>query len=612
MSWIERFSSVLGGLALLAQLPPVGFGQDKLAMRTPETEVALIWGLKIPLEDKIVLNGTVYMPRHRKGPLPVICTITPYVSDQLHDDGMFFARNGYVFVTVDSRGRGNSGGEFRPCENDGTDGFQVIEWVARQPWCNGKLGMWGASYSAYIQWATLKAHPPHLRTIIPTSAPYPGIDFPARNNIFPSYSLRWLSLTSGRTANHRLFADADFWLGMYRELYNKNAPFASLDTLAGMPSCHFQNWLRHPLHDEYWRSQVPTREEYARMDVPILTITGQYDGDQLGAITYYREHMQYGPDDGCKNHYLIIGPWDHGAMHGLADRVGRVKCGKNSIQDVRGMCKRWYDRTLRDGPRALDMRVTYFVVEDDRWENVNSLLAIASQPEKYFLLSLQGQDKIAGRTGNLSAELPVTNAVAHYAYDPLDVREIVTPWALFEADPRFRLQEQRAADDLQGRGLIYDSEVLPTDVEVIGWPKLVAALSIDAPDTDFAVTISEIRSDGSIVFLCEDMIRARYRESLAIEKPVTPGAINLYTFDSFNFICRKIRKASRLRVALYCPNSIYWEKNYNSGGAVAHETRKDARTVHVTMHQDKEHQSYLVVPVVRSPGRWRISPDYYR
>jgi predicted acyl esterase len=130
----------------------------------------------------------------------------------------------------------------------------------------------------------------------------------------------------------------------------------------------------------------------------------------------------------------------------------------------------------------------------------------------------------------------------------------------------------------------------------------VAWDSLDVPDTDFAVNVFEIKRDGTSVALTEDRMRARYRDSSPQGQLVKPGDLNRYEFQSFNWFARRLEKGSRLRLVFYCPNSRYWEKNYNSGGEVADESRKDARTAHVTLSQAGDRASYLEVPFVRKSG----------
>jgi putative CocE/NonD family hydrolase len=155
-------------LAILFLPLACGFGAD----------VDLEWGVKIPLRDGVHLNATIYRPHEQKEGLPVIFTLTPYIGDSYQDRATYFSQNGYVYALVDVRGRGNSEGSFEPFANEGRDGYDVVEWLAKQPWCNGKGAMWGGSYAGFDQWSTLKEFPPHLATIVPAAAAHAGVDFP--------------------------------------------------------------------------------------------------------------------------------------------------------------------------------------------------------------------------------------------------------------------------------------------------------------------------------------------------------------------------------------------------------------------------------------------------
>ena len=148
----------------------------------PPTDYDIRWGVKIPMRDKVELNATLYFPKTSDGSgpkTPVIFTLTPYVSDTYHARGAYFASHGYVFALVDVRGRGNSGGDFEPFANEPRDGYDVVEWLAQQPYCDGKVAMWGGSYAGFDQWATAKEFPPHLATIVPAAAAHPGFDYPS-------------------------------------------------------------------------------------------------------------------------------------------------------------------------------------------------------------------------------------------------------------------------------------------------------------------------------------------------------------------------------------------------------------------------------------------------
>jgi putative CocE/NonD family hydrolase len=565
-----------------------------------DKEVDLSWGVKIPMRDGVNLNATVYKPHGLQGKLPVVFTMTPYISDTYHDRAMYFARNGYVFALVDVRGRGSSGGQFEPFANDARDGHDVVEWLATQPWCDGKVAMWGGSYAGFNQWATLKEFPPHLSTIVPAAAAHHGVDFPAPHNIFYSYDIQWLTFTSGATPNSKLFGDSGFWINKFRERYVNHIPFRQLDTLAGNPSPHFQRWLRHRTPDAYLDAMAPGPEDYAKIDLPILTITGHYDGDQPGAMEYYRRHMRYGSQQGRERHYLLMGPWDHAGTRTPNADVGGVHFDKACLLDLNQLHREWYDWTMKGGlkPKFLEKRVSYYIAGEEKWKYADSLEAIPAKTEKLYLTSPDGTANDVFRSGKLSRGQPASSPPAKYVYDPLDVR----PAELEREAIKNEFTDQRGALNLFGNGLVYHSEPLPDELEITGYLRFVAWISLDVPDTDFAVSVYEIKSDGSAILLAEDAMRARYRQSLREEKLVKPGAIERYEFTSFRYFSRRIEKGSRLRLVFSSPNSIFLEKNYNSGGDVASESKKDARTAHVTLYQDGEHASYLEIPAVRAPA----------
>jgi hypothetical protein len=149
-----------------------------------EKGVDFTWGVKIPMRDEVKLNTNLFKPKGMTEPLPVIFTLSVYNADFYHDIGIYCARNGYVYLAVDSRGRGNSEGQFEPFANEGRDGYDVVEWLARQAWSNGKVAMWGASYTGFTQWTTLKEFPPHLATILPVAAAHMTAQIPLFQNMF--------------------------------------------------------------------------------------------------------------------------------------------------------------------------------------------------------------------------------------------------------------------------------------------------------------------------------------------------------------------------------------------------------------------------------------------
>lgn len=577
-------------------LPLAGPSQVATPPSEAQKNVDFMWGVKIPMRDGVHLNATVYKPKEGT-PIPVIFTLTPYISDSYHPRAFYFAQHGYAFVLVDCRGRGNSEGDFEPFANEGRDGYDIVEWLAVQPWCDGSVTMWGGSYAGFDQWMTLKEFPGHLKTIVPAAAAHQAVDFPFFKNIFFSYVMQWLTFTSGVTPNANLFGEPTFWIEKFRELYLNHLPFKRLDRLVGNTTTHFRTWVQHPIPDAYWDQMALLPEDYDRINVPILTITGHYDGDQPGALHYYRHHMR-SASPARDQHYLIMGPWDHAGTRTPNKEFGGLKFGEACILDLNKLHREWYDWTLKGGPKPefLKRRVAYYLAGAEEWKYAEGLDSISNATMRLYLNSTNGSANDVFHSGTLEETPPARAQPDSYIYDPLDVR----PADLEREEIKNHLTDQRYALNLFGNGLVYHSAPFEADTEITGYLKFVAWIAIDVPDTDFQVTLYEILCDGSSVLLTQDLLRARYRESPRQEKLVTMGEINRYEFNGFTFFSRRIGKGSRLRFLINSPNSIYFQKNYNGGGVVADESGKDARTARVTLYHDADHPSYLELPLVNT------------
>ncbi len=572
-----------------------------LRAQTPTPpEIDMQWGAKISLRDGVRLNATVVRPHAQKDPLPAIFTLTPYIADSYLDRAVYFAQHGYVYVLVDVRGRGNSGGAFEPFANEPKDGHDVVEWLAQQSWCNGKVAMWGGSYAGFDQWATLKEFPPHLSTIVPAAAAHPGVDFPFTDGVFAPYDMQWLSFTSGVTSNASLFGNSAYWRSKAGEYYDQHLAFKDFDQLVGNPSPVFQKWLRHPTPDAYYDAMVPDESAYRLIHVPILTITGDYDGDQLGAFTYYKAHMRFGTAEAKQNHYLIIGPWDHAGTRTPKKEVGGLNFGDASVLDLNKLHVEWYDWTMKGGPKPgfLNKRVAYYLVTGvgaGEWKYGDSLESISNTWKTLYLAS-DGEAGDVFHSGTLAEAKPAAAATSDaWSYDPLSTK----PGDLEPVEQPDNLVSQTAVLNLFGEGVVYHGAAFTESAEISGFPKLTVWLAMNVPDTDLSANLYEILADGGSVQLTSALLRARYRDSLREPKLVPVGKAEKYVFDNFTFFSRRIAKGSRLRLVVGSINSTSTEKNYNAGGDVAAETAKDARTAKITLLHDEAHPSRLELPIVK-------------
>lgn len=561
-------------------------------------DIDILSGVKIKLRDGVQLNATIYKPHEQKETLPVILQLTPYISDTYHPRGIYFAKNGYVYVIVDSRGRGSSEGIFDPLMQEAKDGYDIVEWLAIQKYCNGKVTMWGGSYSGYDQWATAKELPPHLKTIVPVASVKPGVDFPIRYNVSWPYVVQWLTYTNGKTPNALLFNDKSYWANKFGERFQKDLPFKILDTLVGNPNATFQKWVAHPTYDDYFKSMSPTPAQYAKIEIPILTITGHYDSDQPGALTFYKEFMQYASSSAKSNHYLIIGPWNHAGTRTPTKEVGGLIFGDACLLDMNELHKQWYDFTLKSGskPIFLKDKVAYFVSNKNIWKYASSLDEIGKDKQNLYLNTTNNSLHNVLQSAVLQSSIPQKSIPAEYTYNPLDKKFISMEFRMSSIADNY-LTDQRLAYALGNAGVIYHSAAYENETEVSGFFELKTYIETDVKDVDIIASIYEIKADGSSVLLTTQTIRARYKDDLEKEELLRPGEINLFHFKNFPFISRVIEKGSRLRLIISSPNGIYEQKNYCSGGVVANETAKDAHTAHIKIYNDSKHQSVLVVPV---------------
>jgi putative CocE/NonD family hydrolase len=308
---------------------------------------------------------------------------------------------------------------------------------------------------------------------------------------------------------------------------------------------------------------------------------------------HYREHVRHLSTSDRATHYLVIGPWDHfGTRTPTADFCG-VKAGPASLVDLQKLQVEWYRWTLNGGtkPAFLQKNVAYYVMGAHRWRYASSLEEVTAHVQPMFLASSLNPTDVF-RSGSLVAEPPASSRIDHYTYDSRDVANAELESTV---DPENRA-DQRMVHAAIGKQLVYHSEPFEQDTEISGFFALSVWISIDQPDTDFCASVYEIDLDGRGVLLTNDCLRARYRGGLREEKLIETREPLRYDFRGFTFISRRIAKGSRLRLVVGPINSIFSQKNYNTGGIVAEESVEHARVVRVDLLHDQSHPSALYVP----------------
>ena len=553
-------------------------------------EIVVDLAQRIPLARGVMLAASLYRPC--SGRVPAVVILTPYGGDRHHATARDYAAHGLACLAVNARGRGGSGGEFTPFEADGADLADAVRWAAAQSWCDGRVVTCGGSYSGFTQWAMLRSPPAALAALAPTASVNPCLEFPFGWGIPRPYALQWLSYVGGAGSNDKLFSDHAFWAHVEREHYRAGSSFASLARHVRLSGRSFRDWIAHPNLDDYWSTMVPDASALAGVNVPILSVTGQYDVDLPGALSYYRAHLAA---NAGASHRLVIGPWDHAGTRTAERYVAGMDFGTAASIDIDALQRDWFAHVLVGAPlpTLIDAPFAWYQLGPEAggaWRHAQSLDA-ARHPATTLFLS-------ASATG-VTAE-------------PGTLRDVSPPPAVqtFVSDPRRRrpddwvdaLDMTRLCDDsetrtIDGDGLVYETAPLARAAEIVGEITLRLGLACSAPDADLLAIVQAIGADGRVTPLFKAARRLRFAASFETPRLCDGTRFDLHIADG-GFIGRTIAARTRIRLTVRALNSPYWQKNWQSGAVVADETIADARVATITVFTGDDQGSCLSIPMI--------------
>ena len=524
------------------------------------------------------LTITIVRKKESRSPLPVILSSNIYAG--LFDEyfGKRAATYNYVGAVVNTRGKRNSNDENHPFEHESQDIYEVIDWVSKQPWCDGKVGMIGGSYLGFSQWAAVKKLHPALKTIVPQVAVGIGIDYPAQNNIFMSYMLQWIQyVTNNKLTDEADFANAVKWDSIYTKWYKSGKAFRSLDTISGKPSKIFQRWLDHPGYDQYWQKMVPYKEDFSKINIPILTTTGYYDDDQIGALYYFKQHHLYNKN---ADHYLVIGPYNHGGAQSFGftyvngnpiDPVARI-----SIDDL---AFSWFDYILKGGkkPEILKDRINFQVMNTNTWKHVADLDKMHTSTLKFYL-----QDK------------KNTSSVFNKPQSKSFTTQIVDLKNRDQKDIYYKVSKKDSIK--MTNSVAFESEVLDKDMIISGNLSGFFNVSINKKDFDTDTYLYQIQPDGKSSLLSTHIVRASYAKNNEKRQLLEPNKTEQIPINNSYFMSKKIEKGSKLLLLVGISKNPNWQINYGSGKDVSDETIKDSgEPLEIKWYND----SYVEIPVYK-------------
>lgn len=516
--------------------------------------------------------------KKQQQPLPTILNFSIYVgkSDYQIFNSKKNAERGYNIVSAHSRGVYLSNDKIAPFEFETEDINEVIDWIIKQPWSDGKVGMIGGSYDGFSQWAATKNLHPALKTIIPIASVGFGIDFPMYNNCFSPYALRWLNYVKKQT-DSKLFNDEKMWLSLYNSYYKKGIAFNKLDSLYGQTNPTFQKWLKHPSFDGFWQSKIPYKKDFAKINIPVLTITGYFDADQRGAMYYYNAHHKYNKN---AQHYLVIGPYSHsGVISGIDDEYKGYKIDPAAKIDVEDISYQWFDYILKGKkkPEFLKNKVNFQVMGSNQWRNVESIDKISNKSLKLFLNKTKLQE---------------SKPNPDFVSQVIDFRKREDTLKSFDGEKIFAnsIYEGNLKDKL-----IFESDAFDAPFEINGSFAGELKASINKKDMDITILMYEKLVTGEYFKISyEYFARASYAKNNKKRKLLNLHVVETIPVYNTFFTSRKIEKGSKLILVLGIRKSPDGQINYGTGKDVSEETIADAKEpLEIKWYND----SYIEIPI---------------
>jgi hypothetical protein len=502
--------------------------------------------LRIPGPQGRRIAVVLARPRKSDQPLPALLEFTIYVDARQPVTGP--ASRGYVGVVAYTRGREAAGERAVPFEHDGEDARAVIDWISQQPWSDGRVAMTGSGYSAFAAWAAAAKAPLTLQAIVITDPMAPGIDLPMAGNIFRNEAYRWAQRVAGRTGDERELDDDDAaWRALDENWYRSGRAYRELGQVNRRQNLYFQRWLSHPSYDRYWQKFIPTDAQFAKIDLPVLTITGFYSPQQAAALHYFAEHQRHHPQ---ADHWLVVGPWRAAAAQPVLDELRY----------------RWLDYVMKAVPRpaALADRVSFATQGVDGWRHAPSL-------------------KDMGRN-RLRLQLDAQRVEGGYL---LARRE--TP----SGDGTMQLNVEWGARTRQGpatgaaHALTFISEPFTEATDVTGVPTGALEVTVNRQDVDLTLALHEQRPNGDRIPLFDPPIafRASYAADRTRRRLLQPGKRQRIEVRSERVTSHRIPAGSRLMLTVSVVERGDRQINYGSGKDVSEETAADGRRpLRLTLH----------------------------
>lgn len=550
-----------------------------------------------PMRDGTLLRADIYLPLG-DGPFPAILERTPYNKEDSSeikvDAPAFFASRGYAVVIQDVRGRFKSDGNFIPFHDDGwgvnRDGYDTVEWIATQPWCSGKVGTIGGSYSGATQYRLAPTRPPHLAAMYvrESSADYHA-EWVYRGGTFElGFMLGW---TLGVTNNNLAHLATDEAYERHKGVLEKaiaelenwyqHLPLNPIPLVQGL-SDWYNDYLAHPDDGPFWW-QWNIAHQHHQIDTPVYHLGGWFDIFLAGTLKNFVGMRAKARTPEARNaQRLIVGPWVHGPLNIAPTIQGEVDFGPEASRDFNELRLPWFDYWLKgiQNGEMDEPPVTLFVMGENKWRSADDYPLPNTRYTNWYLHD-DGHLNPAEPTGAVRAD--------SYIYDPNDPVPTLGGNTLHVPGGPY---DQRP---IEGRCLTYTSEPLSEDLTIIGPVTCILHAMSSAPDTDWVVRLTDVHPDGFSRLLCDGILRARYRNSSTRPELLTPHQVYEFVVDLWA-TANTFKAGHRIRVAITSSCFPRFDRNLNTGRVFGTEA-VGQKAINTIFH-DAMRPSRIVLPII--------------
>ena len=555
---------------------------------TPDrlSEISVEKDVPVPMRDGVRLYADVYKPRTR-GRFPVILIRLPYGKGEffcwMPAIGEFWAKRGYACVVQDVRGKWRSEGEWDPFVNEANDGYDTLDWVATQPWCDGSVGMMGESYYGYTTWAAALTGHPSLKCIAPCTTAMDIYGVWVYDGAFCLQTMgSWPITMNAKEYRNKLRLD-------YRHL-----PLATMDDEAEIPCDYYKEWLRHPTRDSYWE-RINLSHKYAQVKIPVLHMGGWCDLFVSAAIDDWGGVRANSDDAQAReNQWLLIGPWDHTFTTNYTHRIGQLDIGDASTTTYWDDCQAYFDYWLMGIDNGFDStaRVKVFTIGDNEWHS-RSEWPPAGTTYRDFYFHSGGNAHLAKGDGSLGSTAPTSaEPVDSYIYDPRDPVALTMNEDLWA---RAKYLQDRALLSDRPDVLVYDTAPLDAGMEITGPISVTLHAASSARDTDFTAALVDVFPNGYAHLVQEGIIRASFRESDRERSFIEPGRIYAYAID-LRAASYVIKMGHRIRVEISSSNFNRYDRNPNTGNTFGMDAH--VNSAEQTIYHNAEYPSRITLPIM--------------